>query len=785
MDISSSIRAQNSFRLSGSVNNINSNTKALHVDMQSIDTGEEAAYLADGFDGGADISFLGDVPDLRSILKTVKQDSTFLFPADKQSIESMASLSGKPLTASEVADAKKHLKEIKEAIVSENNSKPNEPKLQWLNLAESSVKESARDIRAESRKIAWEKVTSEYKGDISPVYEKYFTTSGISPAEMLRILEVSDDLSSENSKMKLEGNNVVPLMRGDIWRTKMSLLDEVAKNPIGKDGKPVEVDAEYYELTSPEMISKLRKAAEAGANVKVIMDPGQLQYISSGIFDASAVALKLGSMEELKRGLPEENMSATFYPIQEKLGGSGEIMHRKIFRVGEDVVFGGMNANTGSNENIDFAMKIRGSAANKIGSMFAEDASYSAGKGIQDVYGSRLEPLLNKHKTVMISRAGLESILTAGFAEQAGLDGTETHDQKIDKLIAAADKAGVNVGELAVFPNRKSQNVEIGNKRAAEFLKSKNKAKIRLNDDGKRLMMKVIKGVFDTNNSAKNIENLQNSVPPEGLASKKSSEVIAVAGTGDERQGVLLNAINSAEKFIKVSCFVMTKDIADVLVEKKNEMERQGKHIDIEVIMDPGIYAYGGTPNEEGYKTLEDAGIKVKWNLLERSTNQHDRKNHSKMMVTDKMLLTGSTNFSSKGLRDNWEDSDVVYFNENNEQSLANQKLVTDDYDRMFSRQAVSVDTHRLAEEEFKNYDGADKEVLKDRFRNTAIRKICAKIDTYERMSATYIANNLPENAPEIEEGIGGYDLLDTLDDEYIDKMRSSLHVWDEIQKMA
>ena len=52
-------------------------------------------------------------------------------------------------------------------------------------------------------------------------------------------------------------------------------------------------------------------------------------------------------------------------------------------------------------------------------------------------------------------------------------------------------------------------------------------------------------------------------------------------------------------------------------------------------------------------------------------------------------------------------------------------------------------------------------------------------------MSATYIANNLPENAPEIEEGIGGYDLLDTLDDEYIDKMRSSLHVWDEIQKMA
>ncbi len=783
MDISSTIRSQNLYRLSGSVNNISSNTKALHVDMKNIDT-RDGAYLADSFVLDGNASLLGDVPDLRSIIKTVNKDGSFSFPSDKESLENMASLSGKPLSADEISVAKKHLKEIKETIVSENNTNPNEPKLQWINLAESSIKASAQDIKAESRSIAWDKVRASYKGDISPVYEKYFKTSGVSPAEMLKILEISDDLSSDNSKMKLEGNNVFPLMRGNIWRTKMSLLDEVAKNPIGKDGKPVEVDAEYYELSSHEMIDKLRNAAKAGATVKVVMDPGQLQYISSGIYDASAVASKIGSMEELKRGLPAENMSATFYPIQQKLGGSGEIMHRKIFRVGEEVVFGGMNANKGSNENVDFAMKISGSAANKIGSMFAEDAKYSAGKSMVEVYGSRLEPLLNKHKTVMISREGIESILSASFAEKAGLNGSETHDEKIDKLIAAADKAGVDLGKIASFPNKKTQSHDAGNKRVAEFLKSKNKAKIKLHDDGKRLMMNAIKGVFDSNNSSKNVKNLKNAVPPEGkiIGKNASSEVVAVAGTGEERQGVLLNAINSAEKYIKVSCFVMTKDIADVLVEKKKAMEEQGKPFDIEVVMDPGIYAFGATPNEEGYKTLEDAGIKVKWNLLERSSNQHDRKNHSKLMITDKMLLTGSTNFSSKGLRDNWEDSDIVYFNENSKESLANQKLVTDEFDKMFSRQAVSVDTIRLANEEFKDYDGVDKEVLKDKFRNTAIRKMCGKIETYEKMSATYIAGHRPENVPD---EFGGYDLLDTLDDDYIDKMREDLHIWKDIKAMA
>ena len=76
MDISSAIRSQNLYRISGSVNNISSNTKALHVDMKNIDTGD-GAYLADSFDLDGSASLLGDVPDLRSIIRSVKKDNSF------------------------------------------------------------------------------------------------------------------------------------------------------------------------------------------------------------------------------------------------------------------------------------------------------------------------------------------------------------------------------------------------------------------------------------------------------------------------------------------------------------------------------------------------------------------------------------------------------------------------------------------------------------------------------------------------------------------------------------
>ena len=82
-----------------------------------------------------------------------------------------------------------------------------------------------------------------------------------------------------------------------------------------------------------------------------------------------------------------------------------------------------------------------------------------------------------------------------------------------------------------------------------------------------------------------------------------------------------------------------------------------------------------------------------------------------------------------------------------------------------------------------KKYNTDSMSVLKDKYRNTAIRKMCGKIETYERMSAKYIADHRPESIPE--EGIGGYDLLDTLDDKFIDKMRSDLHVWKDIKSMA
>lgn len=768
MQISSSLPLSGSF-------------EASQVRSRSAKSAESGGEPVDSFERGFDSK--ANVPGLKTMLQLLKKDSSFSFPPDSKSLKRMAGLAGKPLSGAELKEAKQHLKEIRQEMTGSGKAAdPNEPKVQWLNLAESEVAGAAAGIKEMSRKLAMDSVKSSLPDSRPSVAgDAYFLNSDVPAGEMKRVYEALNELKSPDSSMISDGNSATPLMRGDIWKTKMSLLDEAVKNPV-KNGVPVEIDAEYYELASDEMIGKLSKAASGGAHVKVVMDPGQFQNLGGGVYDASSIANRLSSFEKLKRGQNPENMAVTFYPVNEKLGGSAEIMHRKIFRVGEDVVFGGMNANKGSNENVDFALKMNGSAATKIGEMFAEDASYSAGKKMSDVYGDRTDILSDSSKTVVMSRYGIDSLISAAFAEKAGLDGTESSGERISKLSAAASAEGFNLSDIANFVDLDS-NGKVEGTDVEKYLNGLGKSSVELKPEGRKLLMKLMNGAFSESCSADNVKNLKNAEPPEGKLPKgvKGTMKAAVASESVDRQAILLDTIDSAEKFIKISSFVMTEGIADVLIAKKKDMEAAGKPFDIEVVMDPGVYGYGGTPNEEGYKALEDAGIKVKWNLLERSSNDHDRKNHSKMMVTDKAVMTGSTNFSSKGLRDNWEAGTVVYFDKDD--SNGARKAIVEDFDRMFSRDAVSVDTRRVAQERFKGYKGADKDVLVEKQRNKVIREFCGKIESYERQSAYYIGANSPELGTSSD--VKGYEALDKLDDKYIDKMRSELSIWKDIKSYA
>ena len=722
-----------------------------------------------------------ELPDFKALLRLMKTKD-FVFPSDAQSLKKMSDLSGQPLTQKELTEAKKELSSfIKSSYssplkgFSSSSSSSATAAKQWANLAESSVSDSLEGIRRVSRDIAWEKVAGK---ETPSTYESYFKSTQIPVDEMKQILSVRDDLQSKNSKMKLKGNDITPLMKNEIWDTKMSLLDEAIKNPI-KDGKPVEISAEYYELSSDEMIGKLTDSANAGAKVRVVIDPGTLQYASKDTYDATSMAVKSASVEKLLRNQDESDIGVTLFPIKERLGSSSEIMHRKLFRVGETSVFGGMNANTGSNENVDFGMEINGPASKRIGEMFKEDAKNSAGKSVQQIYGIQVDNIRSKDKTILLSNWGFESMLSSRLAEN--LTGKETKEEKVSAMLENAEKQGLDITTLADF-----SAITKGRKPTHETIKQylmSQKTTVTLTPEGKEFLASTVEQTVDKINGKKNLKALKDITPPEGKLPEgvKGKDVIAVGSEGFERQALLLESISTADKFIKISAFVMNKDIAKLLVEKKSEMEAQGKPFDVQVVIDPGLYSYGGTPNEEGYKILESAGIDVKLNLLER-TNSHDRKNHSKLIFTDKMLMTGSTNFSSKGLRDNWEANDIVYFNEDEPSSMEKQKAMVDNYDKMFANEAIAIDSISAAQKRYENYEGADKELLVEKYRNKVLRDACRFIENYEIQSASYLNANSPADpsGPQLE----GYDLLNAFSPEDIQKMRKELSTYKELEKM-
>lgn len=719
--------------------------------------------------------------DFKSLLQLINNGKQFSFPADKSSLERMSKLAGEAPTQAELQQAKKDLKLLLNAraeasgLDTKSFKNSGEPEAQWFNMSESSINNSLNEMKKVSGEINWEKITQgRAKKDTPSIYETYYKNSQIPTAEMGQVLDVGKDLRSARSKYFTTGNNVQPLPANEIWDTKMKMLDDAIAHP--KNGnKSVEIDAEYYELSSDMMIDRLGKAADAGAKVRVVVDPGMLSSVSKDTFDATSIAVKASSVEKLLRNHDGKDIAVTYFPNKEMLGSRAEIMHRKLFRVGDSVVFGGMNANKASSENVDFAAKIEGPAAKKMGEMFKSDAQLSAGKSMEQIYGSQQEMLKDPSKKIQMGRWGVDSMLSAAFAPTAGLSGKESKEEEIDKLFAAADKAGVDLSKLAVSSD--ANEAAIDKEQLKAYLLKDSTKNVNLTTEGRELLSKVMDETHAKISSKENVKKYSNITPPEGkrASGTSSKDKVAFGDTPAEREAMLLETINSADRYIKVSSFVMNKGVADLLIQKKKDMDAAGKPFEVQVIMDPGLYGYGGTPNEEGFKELEDAGIDVKWNLLER-TGEHDRKNHSKMIVTDNAIFTGSTNFSSKGLRDNWEANAIMKLDPNDPESVAKQKAIEANFDRNFSRNGIGFDSKKAAAEVYKDYDGIDKDLLIQDERNRQIRTFCRKIENYEVQSAAYLKNKFPQLNGNSE--INGYSVLSTLTDKDIDEMRSQLPAW-------
>lgn len=617
------------------------------------------------------------------------------------------------------------------------------------------------------RQAKWDELTADLKVKPSATYESHFIHGSTPVEEMKEVVRLGQSLQQPDSELKLRGNEVDPLTRGEIWSTKMEKLEDVASRPKHPNGEPRSVDAEYYELASQEMLDKLSRSAKGGANVRVLIDPGHISGDSKQL-DATSLATRLGAVKQLQAGSGDKAGVALF-ASRRNMGARTELMHRKLLRTDDEVVFGGMNANPGSSENVDFGMTIKGPAANELGRVFEDDVKRSSNADVEAIYGDQIEMLRNDERPVHLRPRGLMDLLEA--QDSRGPQPRKTRDQRIDGILERARYKGINPAELVDLPP--GTTVE-------KFLK-RDLGSAALTDKGRELLASDLESTIKGLNSPKNQERLlRHDVPSAEVAGR---DTVSVGDTPAERQALMLHAIDTAESHIKMSTFVLTEDIARLLAEKKERMEAAGKPFKVEVVMDPGVYGYGGTPNERGYKMLEDKGIDVKWAVLDRTETRHDRKVHAKMMVTDKMMLGGSTNFSNKGLRHNWELTDIVFFGEDDPSSLEKQKEVEGDFDRLYNKQAMSLNTIALAEQRYADEpQGPTRDLLVDKYRSRSMMAFLRGIDNYERQIGSRVEKVI-QNDPTLRFDLNervqagqsrGYAVLDLLGEGRMRELRES-----------
>jgi hypothetical protein len=183
--------------------------------------------------------------------------------------------------------------------------------------------------------------------------------------------------------------------------------------------------------------------------------------------------------------------------------------------------------------------------------------------------------------------------------------------------------------------------------------------------------------------------------------------------------------------------------------------------LDIRVIADPGVYPDGGTPNEYGVKFLENAGIPVRWALLPR-TDEHDRKVHAKAMLTENGEFFGSTNFSNKGLTDNWEQSGYVRIDPKDKAAQQGHDLAVADFLQMWDDKSFELNTLEKGLEMRERSKGdKDYEVQADEARYGIVRSVIRGIENVEKASATFIQQQAsdPKTAERISELVEeGYD---------------------------
>lgn len=543
------------------------------------------------------------------------------------------------------------------------------------------------------------------------------------PAPAKRVESLVDQmqkLQTGDSPLLLKGNHVTPVHQEKLWQAKLTMLDEAVQ--MAKAGNPPEIDVQYFEMTSSSFVGRLAKAAAAGCRVRVNVDPSRPRQVDAADVSVDESPRKLRALLQLL-DVPNADVGISVYPVASELGNVNQLMHRKLLRVGEKVLFGGMNANEGSGENFDTGYLVTGPAARKLIEGFQADVAVSSGSTPIEVYG---EKLMSNFEDGMVGLTPHGLATTLDILAGPTAAGTRIPSKpNLEELEALAAKADLKLASL------------VDEETLLHQLQYRSTKPMELKPKGKKMLAELMTRAFEKTGSEANLKRLTQMDLPEGKAD--GAVTMAVGSTSEEREALILQAIATAEKFCYVPTFVITKAMARALIARRDELAAQGKNLDVRVVADAGMYQFGGTPNEEGVLALEEAGIPVRWATLTRAMTDHDRKIHAKQVLTDKMELVGSTNLSNKGVRDNWELSGLVLFDEAQPETTAARQDGVSRFEKLWEHESMALDTKKAAVLLENTALGADEA------RKKAMRTFLGMIQNYESQTAKLVEEKMAE----------------------------------------
>lgn len=546
------------------------------------------------------------------------------------------------------------------------------------------------------------------------------------------VLETLEALRLDKSSMKTEGNAIEQVHREILWKT----LDNFASEALdkAKKGENPQFYLQYYELTSQNYLGRIRDVAEAGGSVRINVDPGRLSFpekdSKGSIFRADGIVRKNRAVLQMAK--VSGDIAFSFYPADQELSGTNPLMHRKFMRLDDKVLASGMNANEGSGENVDAGYIVEGPASERLNKNFLTDLEVSAKTKPEALWGENFEEKFAKSR-ISLSIDGISNLFD-GLNEVSEI-GSDVIPKGESELKGLFKKSGY---DIKTFFEEDEQNV------TARLLKGEN---VPLSETGRGAMVELLKKSHQATQSESNIQKLTKEVSaPSGEV--KGSSKIYVASEPVEREALLLKAIGDAEKFVYIPGFVVTRAVSAALKARSNELEAEGKTLDVRVIADPGIYPGGSTPNSYGVKMLEDLDLPVKWARLTR-TNSHDRKLHAKQLLTDKGEIVGSTNFSTQGMRRNWESSVYIELDSSDKDDRHRLEYSKHEFEEMWTHRAVGFHTVEHSEKLNRNQPAELMPFFKESSRNYVIKQTIRGIENYEKKTAKWVGEQF-EKYPQL-----------------------------------